>query len=244
MKGDRNSRNKIATKKPNLSILQQNIQNVGNKLIEIDLVLKSDLKDIDVLCFTEHWLKEDYLKLIRIDQYKLVSYFSRKQPNHGGPCIYVGKNFCTKNLNCFKNISAKKDFEVSATELVDYDYIIGCIYRSPDGNFWIFLKNLDYILHTIQSRNKKPLLCGDWNLNILVDNRRLQDLQILLESYNMMNTVRSPTRITPTTVSLTDVIITNKDSPILNTSVVDLGLSDHHAQLVRTDTEKKFVAPK
>jgi hypothetical protein len=60
----------------------------------------------------------------------------------------------------------------------------------------------------------------------------------------MMNTVRSPTRTTPTTVSLVDVIITNKDSPILNTAVVDLGFSDHHAQLVRIDTGKRISSTK
>jgi hypothetical protein len=97
---------------------------------------------------------------------------------------------------------------------------------------------------TIKSINKKPLLCGYWNLNFLVDNKRLQELQILLVSYNMMNTVRSPTRISPTTVSSIDVIITNKDSPILNTAVVDLGFSDHHAQLVRTDTGKRICNTK
>jgi hypothetical protein len=89
----------------------------------------------DVLCFTEHWLKEDYLKLIHIDQYELVIYFSRTQHNDGGSCIYVGKNICTKSLNYFQDISAEKDFEVSATELVDCDYFIVCIYKSPDSNF-------------------------------------------------------------------------------------------------------------
>jgi hypothetical protein len=34
MRGDRNSRNKIVTTNPNLSILHQNIQSTGNKLIE------------------------------------------------------------------------------------------------------------------------------------------------------------------------------------------------------------------
>jgi len=58
----------------------------------------------------------------------------------------------------------------------------------------------------------------------------------------MINTVRSPTRITPTTIALIDVIITNKDGPRLNTAVVDLGLSDHHAQLVRIDTEEKILS--
>jgi endonuclease/exonuclease/phosphatase family metal-dependent hydrolase len=85
----------------------------------------------------------------------------------------------------------------------------------------------------MQSRNKKLLLCGDWNLNFMLENRRLQELQNLLESNDMINTVRSPTRITRSTESLIDIIITNKDNPELRASVVDLGFSDHLAQIVR-----------
>jgi hypothetical protein len=50
---------------------------------------KSSLRNIDVLCFTEHWVQADNLKLIQIDQYKLANYFSRKKYNHGGSCMYV-----------------------------------------------------------------------------------------------------------------------------------------------------------
>ena len=120
------------------------------RLSEVYLVLKSHLKNIDVLCLTEHWLKEDYLKLIHIGQHKLVSYFSRKNRNHGGSCIYVcGWGNCTKDLNCFHDIGVEKDFEVSITELVDYGYIIVRIYRSPNSNFWIFLKTLELIMQKI-----------------------------------------------------------------------------------------------
>ena len=227
-----------STMKPYLSVLHQNIQSIGNKQIEVDLALKSNGNNIDVLCFTEHWLKEDYVKLIQLDQYKLVSYFGRKTSNHGGSCIYVKRSICTKDLNP-QNNSVERDFEVSMTELVDYGYIIVCIYRSPDGNFWIFLKYLEVIIQKIQSRNKKPLLCGDWNLNFMVNNKRLQELKNLLESYNMMNTVRSPTRITPLTESLIDVIITYKDIPVISTVVIDLGLSDHLAQIVNINIGKK-----
>jgi hypothetical protein len=90
------------------------------------------------------------------------------------------KSICTEDLNCFQSISVEKDFEMSVTELVDYGYIIVCIYRSPDGNLWIFLKNLELIMQKIQSRNKKFLLCGEWNLNFMLDNIRLQELQNLL----------------------------------------------------------------
>jgi len=73
----------------------------------------------------------------------------------------------------------------------------------------------------------------------MVNNKRLQELKNLLESYNMMNTVRSPTRITPLTESLIDVIITYKDIPVISTGVIDLGLSDHLAQIVNTNIGKK-----
>ena len=72
----------------------------------------------------------------------------------------------------------------------------------------------------------------------MVNNKKLQELQNLLERYNMMNTVRSPTRITPFTESLIDVIITYKDIPILSTAVVDLGLSDCLAQIVEINMVK------
>ena len=64
------------------------MQSINNKLAELDLLLNSFLKHIDVLCFTEHWLKDDYLKVIKMDLYKLVSYFSRKNYDHSGSCIY------------------------------------------------------------------------------------------------------------------------------------------------------------
>jgi len=76
-----------------------------------------------------------------------------------------GRGECTKDLNGSQDIRVEKDFEVPMTELVDYGYIIVCIYRAPDSKFWVFLKNLELIIQKIQSRNKKPLLCGDWNLN-------------------------------------------------------------------------------
>jgi len=107
--------------------------------------------------------------------------------------------------------------------------------------FFDIKKKIELIIQKIQSRNKKPLLCGDWNLNFMVNNKRLQEVQNLLESYNMMNTVRSPTRITPSTESLIDVLITYKDIPVLSTAVVDLGLSDHLAQMVKINISKKKI---
>ena len=84
-----NGRDKRVTNNLTLSVLHQNVQSISNKQIELDLVLKLRLKKAEVLCSTEHWVKEDYLNLIQIDQYKSVSHFRRKMYDHGGSCIYV-----------------------------------------------------------------------------------------------------------------------------------------------------------
>jgi len=128
------------------SILHQNIQSMRNKLLELDIVLKLRVQNIDVVCLTEHWIKEDYLTTIQIDQYKLVSHFGRKNHNHGGSCIYVKKNIRTKDVNYLQGISVEKDFEMSVSEVVTHGYIVVCIYRSPDGNFRVFLNNLELII--------------------------------------------------------------------------------------------------
>jgi len=186
-----------------------------------------------VLCLTEHWMKEDYITTVHIDQYKLVSHFGRKNHKHGGSCIYVKKNIHTKDVNYLQGMSVEKDFEMSVSEVVTHGYIVICIYRSPDGNFRVFLNNLELIIQKIQSKRKKILLCGDWNLNFLIDNTRLHELENLLLSYDLINTVNSPTRITSSSESLIDVIVTNGEYLEQSTTVIDLGLSDHLAQLIR-----------
>ena len=127
---------------------------------------------------------------------------------------------------------------MSVTELVDYGYIIVYIYiyRSPDSKFWPFFKKTR--INNSQSTIKKSLICGDWNINFISDNIRIQEIKNLLESHNLINIVRSPTRISPSSESLIDVIVTKKDNPELGASVVDLGFSDHLAQVVKINTGK------
>jgi len=62
-----NRRDKRMTNNLTSSVLHQNIQSISNKQIQLDLVLKLRLKNTEVLCFTEHWVKVDYLNLIQVD---------------------------------------------------------------------------------------------------------------------------------------------------------------------------------
>jgi len=64
----------------------------------------------------------------------------------------------------------------------------------------------------------------------------MKEIKYLLDSYNLINIVRSPTWITPSSESSIEVIVTNKDNSELEVSVVDLGFSDHLSQVVKIYT--------
>ena len=76
------------------------------------------------------------------------------------------------------------------------------------------------------------ILCGDFNSNHLTDTLRKLLLESLLASYNLLSTVKFPTRIFNNSSTLIDNIYTNTNryafliSPLIN------GLSDHDAQIL------------
>jgi hypothetical protein len=76
------------------------------------------------------------------------------------------------------------------------------------------------------------LLCGDWNIDFLREDSDLKDLTDLLLRYNLVNAVKSPTRITSSSRTLLDVIIINKIHYKIPATVIEFGLSDHQAQVL------------
>jgi hypothetical protein len=94
-----------------------------------------------------------------------------------------------------------------------------------------------------KSKGKRVILCGDWNVNFLQNSGKLQKLQNLLLIYNLENTVKAPTRITSHSKSLINVIILNSTSETMFTEVLDLGYSDHLAQIVHFRSKEELRGP-
>ena len=69
------------------------------------------------------------------------------------------------------------------------------------------------------------------NIDFLHEDNNQQELVVLLLRYNLVNTVQSPTRIKNVT-TLIDVVITNRMHCMEPASIMELGLSDHQAQLL------------
>jgi hypothetical protein len=107
-----------------------------------------------------------------------------------------------------------------------------CICRSPDGQLDKFLNKLKLVIQKLQKKNKILLLCGDWNIDFLWEDSDQKDLTDLLLRYNLVNTVEFSARITTWTNTLIDVIIINKKHYTKPATVIELGLSDHRAQVL------------
>jgi hypothetical protein len=107
------------------------------------------------------------------------------------------------------------------------------IYRAPSGNLDTFITNLDAILKKLFTVTVNLIICGDININYLVDSDRKRQLQALLKTYNLTSVVNFPTRIQHNSAISIDNIFTDitkfgnySISPIIN------GLSDHDAQTI------------
>jgi len=113
--------------KPDVAlILHHNIWGINNKLLELNVLLQSELADGDVLCLSAHWLREEYIKLISICKFKLASNFSRSKSDHGGSCIYVKLHMQTKEINYLLGICKEKDLEMTVVEILDYKLTVVC----------------------------------------------------------------------------------------------------------------------
>lgn len=109
-------------------------------------------------------------------------------------------------------------------------YYLMSIYRAPAGNFQVFITKLDAVLSNLFTANTDFILCGDFNVDYIIDSAHKKQLNFLLNSFDLVHVVKFPTRIT--TATAIDNVFINKSKQ--NFSVVPTvnGLSDHDAQVL------------
>ena len=120
------------------------------------------------MCLTKHHLKIYETDNLSIDHFKLGSKFCRHKFKNGGLCIFIHEYFEFFSISHDKYCK-EKDIEVCAVKLnlTPIKLIILAIYRSPLGNFTVFLKNLDSVLNTWYNNKSEFVISGDININYL-----------------------------------------------------------------------------
>lgn len=183
-----------------------------------------------VACVVEHGLKDYEVSAFeRLFKYKIISVSSRSQFKGGGTMIMVSNSLISKNVKFPLHLCVDKDFEVSAcsirTEL--YEIIIVLVYKSPSGNFEVFLNNLSAFLDNYYLKHK-IILVGDFNVDLKIDSNQANEMTNLLSSMNLRPTIFEDTRVTDHSATRIDNLFTNLPSSDLISSVMYTALSDHH----------------
>ncbi|PNF30772.1 hypothetical protein B7P43_G06180, partial [Cryptotermes secundus] len=187
-----------------------------------------------ILCLTEHHMKQLELEHLHLENYNLGARYCRKTLEKGGVSIFVHENLKFTKIN-LEDYCKDQDLEACALKL-DSPFSNICIltlYRAPSGNFNHFLNRLETILNVLHSSKVEFIICGDININYLIDSNRKLNLDSLLSSYNLSSTVNFPTRVQNNSSSAIDNIFIDNSKlrdytvgPFIN------GLSDHDAQLI------------
>ena len=105
---------------------------------------------------------------------------------------------------------------------------IGVIYRPPHLSTSQFITDLNEMLNLGGYCSKTCYILGDFNINLMsVENdNQCADFINVLYSYSLLPTIDIPTRISHTSATLIDNIITNDSNPV-NSAIITFDISDH-----------------
>lgn len=202
----------------------------------------SNYEECMFLCITEHWKTEEQLMIYGIENFHLISSFCRQENEHGGSAIYARKSIQCKERTDVKTLSISGQFECSACEWKrnKEKIIVMSIYRPPTGDINIFINRLDEALCLFCHENATIIVAGDFNVDLLVDNRNSSDLCSLFSSYNIHPTFLEHTRITSNSKTCIDNIFTNYEN-VCDAEVIHSLISDHTAQKLTIEINKSIT---
>lgn len=202
--------------------------NITSLLCHIDeLRTWIEFQNIDILAINESRLDSTIPnECVALKNYNIVR--KDRNRNGGGVAIYI-----RKTINFVNNSeSISKGLEAVCVDIIKPNSkpltVLSC-YRPPNGDSDEFYNSLKTITAKVDNDGKELIILGDLNTNLLSpDNNKSKRLfEGLTELYQLKQLITEPTRITETSSSLIDVILTNTPNRIVCSGVLPLGISDH-----------------
>lgn len=171
--------------------------------------------------FSETWYQNDS-KMLALSGYTTF-YVNRNNKRGGGVAIYVSDEKKCEILSEFSEVT--DDYEVLT--LLCEKQIICVVYRPPTGNTLRFLNFYEEFLD-FASKNNFNLICGgDFNLNMMDQDRSVQEFNTRLSSYGFVNLICTATRVTDSSSSALDLLITDITTAVCSAGTIASDLSDH-----------------
>jgi hypothetical protein len=198
-------------------------------------------------------MSKEEISSLNLPGFSVVNSFCRSAHKNGGVIILARDEVAFMLADhgshaALDDINTECEFESAIAKIIigDGSIFIVTAYRSPLGNFQLFLSKLGSMLDVLigSCESSRIILTGDFNCDMLSNTRNREDFVNLLRSFNLFNNVSSPTRCTNHTRTLLDDIISNIDPNLITTKVISSDISDHYPVLSKfsiiQNTSAKF----
>ncbi|KAG5900191.1 hypothetical protein JTB14_035335 [Gonioctena quinquepunctata] len=188
-------------------LLHLNTDSIKSKSLMVNVLLQE--YNVNIFCLTEHWCNVDQISKIHFDGYTLANSYCRKKFIGGGTAIFV-KNIKFEIMSS-PVIQEEKIFEYSCINCYSNNLklVVICVYRSPKSNIDCFLEKMTELLDFIFEHPRSVVVCGDINVDFLVETAQMLTVRQFFLSYGLDSRVTEITRPNPRGGSLLDNIFTN-----------------------------------
>jgi len=226
----------------NLSCCTLNVQSLPAKFNDLSDLISHMLFNAsapDVLCIQELWQIADP-SLLSLPSYHNIVFKLRHITQGGGVGIYIKDHINFKVLDGL-SVFVDRIFESIFIEVSLPDsnkkILIGSVYRpgsahptlSNTEQFTQFIEIFSNVLSDAHSKFENVYIFGDFNLDLikLNKNKQVKEYVDLLFSFGFLQIVTRPTRLSSSSATLIDHIITNVSHPVYETSILTASISDH-----------------
>lgn len=177
-----------------------------------------------ILGVSETWINNSIVdNIVQIDGYKFVH--TDRVGRGGGVGLYVKDNIKFTVINLTNTIEQQwLKFSLNKTT-----FVVGVVYRPPSMSCVNFLEVFESSVSTVIPLADKVFCVGDFNINLLhYESSEVKSACEVFESLGLVQVIDVPTRITPSSSTLIDFILTT-DKEMVITSGAESGalVSDH-----------------
>ena len=201
-----------------------NIVSLPAKIDEIRYSMSNNL--IDLIAFNETRLDPNITNnMIHHNDYDLIR--KDRSRNGGGVCIYLRSSIK------IRNDLVPSELEAVCIEIIkphSKPFFVTTVYRPPNASSKFF-DYFEKLIKAIDNENKEMYILGDLNCDVMKadkdSNTPTKKIKSLYELYQLSQLMDKPIRVTMTTSSLIDHIVTNTPEKISDSGVIHTGISDH-----------------
>ena len=206
-----------------MSFIHLNVRSLLPKISELSVILHRTKASVMAVSET-HLDSSISNNEVNIQGYTMI----RRDRNRsgGGVCLFIKD---TVSFNVRQDLE-EENFEAVFVDILfpkSRPFLVGVCYRPPsDCNF---LAKFRGVIDRLDLANEAYIL-GDFNVCMSKAQSSLARQYLgILNSFSFTQLITDPTRITASTKSILDHILTNSVSKVVKSGVLDWSLSDHQA---------------